>query len=151
MRVGSMAELRKLVSPDVIIEDDSQPPTELNKQLRKADKEATDTLEKQFLRLWLELGGRPLEDQVVFHHTRKWRFDFGEPDTMVAFEIQGGIYAEQSGHRSFEGVQRDYEKLNAAIIEGWKVFQVTSLMMQDRDYIKSLVDFVDEIWDALFT
>lgn len=150
LRFTDMSQLRKAVSPDVEIVDDGEKPTELNKQLRKADKEATETLEDKFYALWRELGGVELEAQHVFHPERKWRFDFSieteahkDEWVRVAFEIQGGIYAEKSGHRSFEGVQRDYEKLNAAQMLGWKVFQVTPVMMRDHSYIQQLVDYVE--------
>lgn len=146
MRFDSMQGLRKYLSPDVEIMDDNQPPSDLNKLLAKEDARARrEILEKRFQVIWNDLGGKPLEAQVKFHPERKWRFDFADRVTMVAFEIQGGIYRAQSGHRSFEGVQRDYEKLNAATIWGWKVIQVTSPMMDDLAYMQELVDFVDNL------
>lgn len=154
LRFTDMAQLRKNISPDVEIEDDESKAqkTEARQAVEAAEKAVYDSLEDKFLRRWLELGGPELEREVLFDSIRKWRMDFafiatsskGEP-VHVAFEIQGGIYKADSGHRSFNGVQRDYEKFNSATLQGWLVFQITSSMIKQDKILKDLIDFCSEL------
>jgi hypothetical protein len=58
-----------------------------------------------------------IEQQRKFHPTREWRFDFALPESFTAIEIQG--YG--SGHASYLGLKRDYEKNNEALRHGWVV------------------------------
>lgn len=140
MRYQSMSDLMGNISPDVLVEGEpKRPMPEAARELVKAS--SKDFLEARFLSIWLSLGGIVLVPQHRFHAKRKWRFDFANLDRKIAFEIQGGLYAAQSGHRSFEGVQRDYEKFNAAQMAGWTLFQVTTSMMADAEYMQSLVDY----------
>ena len=63
-----------------------------------------------------------LHPQLEFHPTRKWRFDFCFKEAFLAIEIQG--YG--TGHNSYEGMKKDYEKHNAAISLGWSVIYLIS-------------------------
>ena len=147
LRFTDMAQLKKHLSPDVEIEDDGYraPKTEARKKVEAAEKAVYDSLEDKFYRRWLEAGGMELQREYVFHETRKWRMDFALIEAKVAFEIQGGIYEANSGHRSYNGVQRDYEKFNAAALAGWTVFQITSAMIKDTNLLQDLVDFCKEL------
>lgn len=139
LRFRNLAELRKNISPDVEIIDDWQP-TDLSKQIAALERKAQRTfLEDTFLKAWTDLGGPALVREYRFHSTRKWRFDFAIPSRMIAFEIMGGLYNPNSGHRSKEGVSRDYEKSNAAQALGWKVYSVTSQDLQDEATMRRLV------------
>lgn len=145
MHYRNMQELLGNISPDVLVDDDKSniiihTDSESTAKLRVAPSNRK-VLEDKFLDTWEYLGGQELAREFRFHPTRLWRFDFAIPEQKIAFEIQGGIYAQQSGHRSFEGVQRDYEKFNAATLLGWRVFQVTSPMMKDADFMAQIVAF----------
>jgi very-short-patch-repair endonuclease len=59
---------------------------------------------------------------------RRYRFDFAHLDSKVAIEIQGGIWVK-SGHTTGKGLQNSYAKLNLASYHGWKVFQLSSDMI----------------------
>lgn len=62
------------------------------------------------------------EQEVRFHPTRLWRWDFTLPDVGVAIEIQGAIWAgRKGGHTGGFGVQRDMDKRNAGVMLGWRV------------------------------
>lgn len=66
-----------------------------------------------------------------FHATRKWRFDFCWPEPhMLAVELQGAIF---SGGRHVRGAAlvKEYEKLNAAAILGYRVMFVTTKQLED--------------------
>jgi len=67
--------------------------------------------------------GLPMPElEVVFHHERKWRFDFAWPLQKVALEVHGAVWTR--GHHSRgQGQQDDWEKLNEAQLLGWRVFQ----------------------------
>lgn len=61
---------------------------------------------------------------------RRYRFDFGWPDHHLLLEVQGGAWI-RSGHTSGSGINRDTEKANLAMLEGWRVMCVTSNQIHD--------------------
>jgi very-short-patch-repair endonuclease len=73
----------------------------------------------------MKLFGLPLPvRQHIFHPTRRWRFDFAWIDRKIAVEIQGGIFMKGGGaHNRGAFMELDYDKINAAQVLGWKVFQ----------------------------
>ena len=60
--------------------------------------------------------------EFYFDPTRKWRFDFAWPVSRLALEVQGGIWIN-GGHSRGSGMERDFEKENAAICLGWRVMK----------------------------
>lgn len=82
-----------------------------------------DTLTAQFEALWAFLGGPALLHEYRFHPTRKWRFDYAHVGSKVACELNGGVW---SGGRHVRGAGylRDREKINAAQLMGWRVFEL---------------------------
>ena len=52
---------------------------------------------------------------------RKFRFDRVHKESKVAIEINGQTW-RKGGHSSGKGLQRDYEKNNLAIVQGYQVF-----------------------------
>ena len=82
--------------------------------------------------------------ELVFHPTRKWRFDCAWPELFceqksdvyfgvrgvypgpkLALEIDGGVFLKDGGgrHNRGAGYRNDTEKLNEAIILGWYVMR----------------------------
>jgi hypothetical protein len=59
-----------------------------------------------------------------FHPQRRWRFDFAWPSRLVALEIDGGKWT-RGRHQRPQGSQKDMEKLNNAILMGWRVIRAT--------------------------
>lgn len=118
---------------------DDEPPTPAQAALVQASQ--TSPLEDRFYARWQDVGGPALEREVRFHPTRRWRFDFADPQKKIAYEIQGGLYQAQSGHRSHDGVRRDAEKLNAAQLLGWRVFQITTYTLKDAEYMTELAQW----------
>ncbi len=82
--------------------------------------------ELQFLNAWRLWG---LDAELVrgcrFHASRRWKFDFAEPDTRVAVEIEGIVFWGQrrSRHQTARGYEGDCEKYNAAVELGWVVLR----------------------------
>lgn len=68
-----------------------------------------------------------------FHPTRRWRFDFAWPSIKLAMEIDGGTWAGKSGHNSGAGIARDIEKINEAVILGWRVLRATTNMAKSGE------------------
>ncbi|SRR6266446_4176466 len=66
-----------------------------------------------------------------FCSERKWRFDFAWPyiggpyavkETLVALEVQGGIFAKiPGGHNRGAKIRREHEKRNLAACLGWRI------------------------------
>lgn len=69
----------------------------------------------------------------MFHMKRRWRFDYAFIEQRLAVESEGGIHHARAGltdpaafaHASADGILRDMEKGNAAILEGWRVLRYT--------------------------
>jgi hypothetical protein len=51
---------------------------------------------------------------------RRWRFDFAVPSLLVAVEINGAIWTA-GRHSRGSGLLKEYEKMRAAAILGWRV------------------------------
>ena len=60
---------------------------------------------------------------------RKWRFDFALAKGF-AVEIDGGIWT-QGRHSRGAGMEADFEKLNAAVLLGWRVLRFSTGMVKD--------------------
>jgi len=90
------------------------------------------SLERAFLTYWRMLARNEPEPECeyVFHPTRKWRFDFAWPDKLAAVEMQGATWA-QGRHTRGMGYRADCEKLAEAQLLGWRVFWVTSGMLEE--------------------
>ncbi len=73
---------------------------------------------------------------------RRWRFDLAWLDPhMVAAEVNGAEWA-QGRHTRGGGMAKDFEKLNAAALQGWTVFQFTGSQVKDG-YAEAV------LWQAL--
>lgn len=69
-------------------------------------------------------AGIPVPDtEVQFHPGRRWRFDYAWPESMVALEVEGGVWSG-GRHTRGKGFLGDIEKYNAAASLGWRVFRV---------------------------
>lgn len=75
-----------------------------------------------------------------FHSTRKWRFDYAHPASMVAIELDGGVYSG-GRHTRGAGYTKDCEKLNTATLMGWAVIRLTPEMitMNNIEAIRDLM------------
>ena len=75
-------------------------------------------------RLALHMRAEGLNFQREFRFSRKrfWRFDFAHLPAKLAVEIDGGVYSG-GRHVRGKGFENDAEKLNAAVIEGWRVLR----------------------------
>lgn len=65
--------------------------------------------------------------------------DFAWPAYKVGVEIQGGTYARNRGaHSRPKGQARDFKKLNAAAMLGWRVLQFDSKDLEPRSIVETI-------------
>lgn len=92
-----------------------------------------------FQLLWKDLGGQKLIEEHAFHPTRKWRFDFAHELSMVAIEIEGGVFRRGGGaHSHPSGILRDIEKYNEASFLGWSVIRLTEKNINESTLSKTM-------------
>ena len=69
--------------------------------------------------LQLREAGIPYEREVKPIKGRRYRYDFFfQPDLLV--EVNGGTFRHM-GHSTGNGIQRDYDKINAGVLAGYRV------------------------------
>jgi len=73
-----------------------------------------------------------------FHPTRRWRFDIAFPGQKIAVEVDGGIWIA-GRHNRGAGMERDHEKINAAIELGWRVLRYTPPQIKSGEAIAQIV------------
>lgn len=66
-----------------------------------------------------------------FHPERRWRFDFAWPEQKLAVEIDGAVYAA-GRHTRGSGFRRDAEKLNTAVLLGWRLLRCSTTDLERR-------------------
>ena len=102
-------------------------------------------LEATFIYYWRVLNGPPLLPEYRFHPKRKFRLDFVHLPTMIAIEIEGGIWTG-GRHTSGKGYTNDCIKYNLATLAGWHIFRLTGDMLNEPDkYIKPIIKFTGAI------
>ena len=74
-----------------------------------------------------------------FHPKRRWRFDLAWPDLMLAVEIDGGTWTG-GRHVSPVGYAKDCEKLNAAVVAGWRVLRFTPQMIENGQAVATIAN-----------
>jgi len=99
------------------------PAQQLAREQGKAKREALEaTLALQLRGLGLEMG---MKRQHKFHAQRGWLFDFAWPGAKVAMEVDGGTWVG-GAHSRGSGIEKDCEKLAAAVILGYRVMRATT-------------------------
>jgi very-short-patch-repair endonuclease len=72
--------------------------------------------------------------EYLFSRGRKWAFDYAIPSRKIAIEIEGGTEGK-SRHTSSAGFQKDLDKYNWAVAEGWTLFRFTT---RDIEFARDL-------------
>lgn len=121
--------------------------TEAQKQLKKAQ---ADSLKAAFLTLWRQLGGPDLLPEYQFHPVREWAIDFVciRPGLRVAIEVEGGTWLKDGGrHNRGKGYRDDCIKYNAIILDGFRLFRLTSDMLTRREgpaHLEPIIELIRE-------
>ena len=90
----------------------------------------------------LTLCGYEVEQEYMFHPTRRWRFDFAFQTVKIAAEIEGGTWSG-GRHTRGGGFREDCIKYNEAVLLGWKVYRFTGDMVTDGlalEYIEKALE-----------
>jgi very-short-patch-repair endonuclease len=82
------------------------------------------------------------EREYKFNVSRKWRFDFAFPDKKIAVEIEGGTW-KQGRHTRGAGFEKDCEKYNQAVLDGWRVLRFTSGMVYSGKAIETILKILE--------
>lgn len=77
------------------------------------------------------------EEELLFHKSRKWRFDLAWPEIQLAIEVDGGTWTG-GRHSRGKGYTKDCIKLNEACIGGWACLRVTGDMIRSGMAIKQV-------------
>lgn len=77
------------------------------------------------------------EREVVFHPTRKWRFDFAFRKQKLAVEVEGGTWV-QGRHNRGSSIAEDMRKYNAATVLGWRILRFTTEMVISGEAIQQV-------------
>ena len=106
---------------------------------------STDTgkLSADFQRMWQMLGGPELAQEHRFHPERRWRLDFAHLPSRTAIEINGGVWSN-GRHVRGAGYLRDREKINAATLLGWKVFELGTGQVTAAN-VQAIIEHVTEV------
>lgn len=75
--------------------------------------------------------------EVRFAAPRKWRFDVAWLAHRVAIEIDGGVWTS-GRHTRGAGWLKDQEKLNAAVIRGWRVLHYTPQQIEAGEWVEDV-------------
>lgn len=91
----------------------------------------------------LKCAGIRMEREYRFHEKRRWRFDFADPEAMVAVEVEGVTFVGQGKntrlggrHVTPTGFHADAEKYAEAVAAGWRVLRVTPKMVKSGDALR---------------
>lgn len=77
------------------------------------------------------------EHEYRFDLQRKWRLDIAWPDRLIAAEVHGGVYS-RGRHTRGKGFTEDRQKINAASLAGWTVFEFTTEMVESGEAVRTL-------------
>ena len=89
------------------------------------------------------LGLPEPERQVHFSPSRRWLADFVWPASNLLVEVEGGTW---SGGRHVRGTgfETDCEKLNAAVLLGYRVLRFTAAMVHDGRAVTQIAEALKE-------
>ena len=104
---------------------------------------SSDAMARRFEELWRMLGGPALATEHRFHPERRWRFDYAHLPSKTAIEINGGVWSG-GRHNRGAGYLRDREKVNAAQMLGWKVFELGTGQVT-VDNVQAIINHVTEV------
>jgi hypothetical protein len=102
-----------------------------------AQGESDSDLERALFTYIQQAGLPDPEAQYAFDPTRKWRLDFAWPDLRIGAECHGGTWTG-GRHVTGSGFEADREKMNGALLSGWRVFEFTAGMIEHGQAIEIL-------------
>jgi very-short-patch-repair endonuclease len=68
---------------------------------------------------------------------RKFRFDFAWLEQRLLVEVNGGTYTK-GAHSTGQGIARDYEKANLAVLQGWRVLSFDGKSVKSGEAVETI-------------
>jgi len=91
--------------------------------------------------LWqIKAAGLPMpEREYRAVKGRMFRFDFAwtEPHHRLLVEVNGGTYTK-GAHSTGQGIARDYEKANLAVLQGWRVLSFDGKSVKSGEAVETI-------------
>ena len=81
--------------------------------------------------------------EYKFLKNRRFRFDYSWPVLKFAVELQGGVFS-RGGHVTGKGYTSDREKMNLALLDGWRVMEITSGQVSEGKGIEWIKTYFDK-------
>ena len=82
----------------------------------------------------------PVRQYYYAKPARRLRADFAwllPPPMGMLLEVQGGIFLRRGGaHGSITGILADIDRLNTAMLYGWRLFRVTPQMIESGEALQ---------------
>lgn len=78
-----------------------------------------------------------VQQEFMFHPTRKWRFDYAIPTLKVAIEVDGGVWV-YGRHNRAKSYIADTEKTNTAASMGWLVLRI----VREECFLQKTLDLI---------
>jgi very-short-patch-repair endonuclease len=120
-------DARKATDAAIGASDAPRGTTDAARAIRKAERERHETA----LATVLHQAGLPEpERQFRYADDRKWTADFCYPAARLLIEVQGGVWSG-GRHTRGAGYERDRVKYFEAQLRGWRVIEVTPVMIAD--------------------
>jgi very-short-patch-repair endonuclease len=88
-------------------------------------------------------GLPPHEQEVRFHPTRRWRFDFAWPELKLAVEVEGGVFSN-GRHSRGKGFTEDCIKYNSAVQLGWRVLRFTTGQVTQGEAVQVIKELINQ-------
>ena len=107
-------------------------PSKASKSKSSASTPKHSSAERKFAETWLLLYPQiDLHSEHRFCPPRRFRFDFAHLDSKIAIEINGGNWG-RGRHTNPLALNSEYEKLNLAVVHGWRVFVLSPEMITEK-------------------
>ena len=87
--------------------------------------------------------GKGLRQRLLVAGLRDWRFDFAFLESKIALEVNGGTWVS-GRHNRGSAMQAEYEKLNTAVLLGWRVLLFTTDTVQDGTAVSNVLKIYDK-------
>lgn len=93
--------------------------------------------------LSVQLQQAGIEHSMEFRpcESRQWRCDFVIQAAGLIVEVEGGTH-QQGRHTRGEGFERDCEKYNWLVEQGWKVLRFTTGMVESNEAFEQIARMV---------
>ena len=108
-------------------------------------------LERTFMTYWKWAGGGDDDWETDYKFdlpNSKMEYDFAMPALRIAVEVNGGQNrGGKSGHGNWEGLERDAVKINRSLVLGWRLWILTTSMVNPR-WVGEVYQYVKEQREA---